>query len=66
MQTLGLSQALDHIANANSDWWHRQMLRRKKGRVSGRASDFKVDGHKEEMKACGDLKKQMEEVYRDG
>ena len=42
------------------------MLRRKKGRVSGRASDFKVDGHKEEMKACGDLKKQMEEVYRDG
>ena len=61
MLMLGLNEAIDQLAMANSIRWYGHVLRREDGDVLRRALDFEVDGQRKNGRPKRTWKKQVEE-----
>ena len=61
MIILGLNEAIDLLATANSVRWCGHVLRREDGHVLRRALDFEVVGHRKKGKLKRTWKNQVEE-----
>ena len=64
MQMVGLEEAVEQLALANSMCWFGHVLRREDGHVLGRALDFEVEGCRRRGRPKRTWKKQVEEESR--
>ena len=64
MQMVGLEEAVEQLALANSVRWFGHILRREDGHVLGRALDFEVEGCRRRGRPKRTWKKQVEEEVR--
>ena len=64
MRMVGLEEAVEQLALANSVRWFGHILRREDGHVLGRALDFEVEGCRRRGRPKRTWKKQVEEEVR--
>ena len=58
---LGLNEAMDQLAMANSIHWYDHVLKMEDGHVSRRALHFEVEGHRKKGRLKKTWKKKVEE-----